>query len=266
MIAFDRDVALVRRGDDFTVEVPGHWRVARGGINGGYVAAAITRAFVEAVAAPLRQPRSLSVHYLSPCRPGPAQIAVRLERAGRSLSSLSGRMSQDGSVVALALATFGEARPGLGYQDEPMPEAPPPEAVPRLWSEGPAPRFASNWDHRRCVGPMPFSSAEEAVSGGWIRPAQPRLLDAPLLAAMADAWLPPVILRLPEPVRGSFPTVDLTVHFRASLPPPDMAPDDHCFVLFRSRVGAEGYWEADGVIWSRAGRVLAQARQLALLG
>ena len=31
-----------------------------------------------------------------------------------------------------------------------------------------------------------------------------------------------------------------------------------------ARVGAEGYWESDGVIWSRDGRVLAQARQLAV--
>ena len=80
---------------------------------------------------------------------------------------------------------------------------------------------------------------------------------------MADAWIPPVILLLDEP-RGMLPTIDLTVHFRASLPLARARADDFSFAVFESRVGSEGFWESDGVIWSRAGRVVAQARQLAL--
>ncbi len=232
------------------------------GVNGGYVAAVVTRALEVVVADPERRPRSLTVHYLAGCRPGPARVAVEVERAGRSLTSLSARVTQEGSTVALALAAFAVDRPGLDFQHRPMPEAPPPDELPG-WPWGDTgPDFRFNWDYRPCVGPMPFSRAAEAVSGGWIRPAEPRPLDAGVVAAMADAWIPPAATMLDQP-RGSLPTIDLTIHFRASLPPAGAVPGDFAFAVFESRVGADGYCESDGVIWSPAGRVLAQARQLA---
>lgn len=262
-MGFDDDIALRDAGPSaFDVDVPAHWRVGRGATNGGYVAGAITRALERTVADPARRPRSLTVHYVAGLGPGPARIAVAVERQGRSLTTLSARMTQGESVVALALAAFGQARPGLDFQHEPMPEAPPPEQVP-AWNVTGGPAFPSNWEYRWCVGAQPYERAPEAVGGGWIRSVEPRVLDAPLLAAMTDAWLPPVMALL-DRAQGVVPTVDLTIHFRAAVPLPDAAPGDHSFAVFRSRVGAEGYWESDGVIWSRDGRVLAQARQLAV--
>jgi acyl-CoA thioesterase len=263
-MGFDTDIALRAAGPGaFELDVPMHWRVGRGATNGGYLAGVITRALMEVIAESGRGPRSLTVHYVAGCGPGPALVATNTEREGRSLSTVTARMTQGDATVALALAAFGRARPGLDFQHLPMPEAPPPEEVP-LWDlVGGGPHFAANWEYRHCVGAEPYSRAPEAVSGGWIRPREPRTLDAPLLAAMADAWLPPVILLLDQP-RGMVPTVDLTVHFRTSLPLEGAAPDDFSFAVFSARVGAEGYWESDGVIWSRDGRVLAQARQLAV--
>jgi acyl-CoA thioesterase len=263
-VSFDEDIALRPAGPgDFDLEVPEHWRVARGATNGGYVAAVITRALEASVTDPARVPRSLTVHYLAGCRPGPAQVSVTLERSGRTLTTLAARLKQDGATVAIALAALAGDRPGLDYQHEPMLEAPPPDEVPGwpLWSR--LPYFASNWEYRPCVGSVPFSGADRALTGGWLRPAQPRLIDAPLLAAMADAWMPPAALMLREPA-GMLPTIDLTVHFRAALPPSDMTPEDFCFALYESRVGAHGFWESSAVIWSRNGLALAQARQLAL--
>jgi acyl-CoA thioesterase len=257
-MGFDEDTALRSTGPGaFEVDVPARWRVGHGATNGGYVAAVITRALEAAVADPARRPRSLTVHYLAGCGPGPAGIGVTVEREGRSLTTCSARMTQGGRTVALALAALGQSRPGLRFQHEPMPEAPPPEEVPR-WEVAGAPGFTANWEYRLCVGSEPYTRAAEAISGGWIRPATPRAVDAPVLAAMADAWLPPVLLLVDEP-RGLVPTIDLTVHFRAV---PDAT--DYSFAVFRSRIGADGYWESDGVIWSRDGRVLAQARQLAI--
>ncbi len=54
----------------------------------------------------MRAPRSLTIHYPRAPRPGPVSIQTVLERAGRSLSTLSARMEQDGAVIALALAAF----------------------------------------------------------------------------------------------------------------------------------------------------------------
>jgi len=62
------------------------------------------------------------------------------------------------------------------------------------------------------------------------------------------------------------PTIDLTVHFRSELPLPGARPDEFHYIEFVSRLGEQGFWEEDGVVWTRAGRVLAQSRQLALLG
>jgi acyl-CoA thioesterase len=263
-VSFDEDIALHPSGPgDFDLEVPEHWRVARGATNGGYIAAVITSALEASTGDPARHPRSLTVHYVAACRPGPAQITVLVERSGRSLTTMTARLMQDGAMVAIALAALASDRPGLEFQHEPMLEVPPPEELSGqpLWNR--SPYFATNWDYRPRVGSMPFTGADRALSGGWLRPAQPRLLDAPLVAAMADAWIPPVALMLTEPT-GILATIDLTVHFRAALPPSDISADDFCFALFDSRVGAHGFWESSGVIWSRNGLPLAQARQLAL--
>jgi acyl-CoA thioesterase len=86
------------------------------------------------------------------------------------------------------------------------------------------------------------------------------VLDQTLLVAVTDAWMPPVFSRLPE--RTPVPTVDLTVHVRAALAPVEA---DWLLVVFRSRLGAAGFVDEDGEVWSRDGRLLAQSRQLAML-
>jgi acyl-CoA thioesterase len=80
-----------------------------------------------------------------------------------------------------------------------------------------------------------------------------------LLAAMADAWLPPVFSRASE--RFGVPTIDLTIHFRRRVLP----DDDWFLVRFRTRSSIEGFLEEDGEIWSRPGQLVAQSRQLALV-
>jgi acyl-CoA thioesterase len=56
------------------------------------------------------------------------------------------------------------------------------------------------------------------------------------------------------------PTIELTVHFRGTLP----ASGDWVLGEFESRVARDGFFEEDGLLWSRDGELLAQSRQLAL--
>jgi hypothetical protein len=49
------------------------------------------------------------------------------------------------------------------------------------------------------------------------------------------------------------------------MPVSDSGPSDYLFGLFRSSVGAEGFFEEDGEIYSESGLMVAQSRQLALL-
>ena len=101
---FDRDTAVERARVDgpvsvFAAEVSPDWRAGRGP-HGGYLAAMILRALTETVDEPARAPRSLTIHYTRAPDPGPVSIRVVRERDGRSLSSLSARMEQDGTLIA----------------------------------------------------------------------------------------------------------------------------------------------------------------------
>jgi acyl-CoA thioesterase len=260
---FDDDTAIEARGDGrFTARIDPSWWIVRGP-NGGYVAAIVLRALTAVVEDPDRPPRSLTVHYLRPPAEGPVEVDVTVERAGRSLSTLSARLVQGGRTMALALAAFGARRPAPAFADRAMPDAPPPEACERrVPVDGTAPPAIAHWDQRFAVGSLPMSGGE-AVSGGWIAPAEARPVDPVLVAAVMDAWVPPIFCRLTE--RPGVPTVDLTVHFRADLPPLGLPEDGHLLAVFRSEVAAEGYVTEDGELWSPSGVLLAESRQLALV-
>jgi len=111
----------------------------------------------------------------------------------------------------------------------------------------------------------PHSAFTEAVTAAWIRLAEPRELDAPLLAAYADA-LPPPIFALAESRDeiGPVPTVDLTVHYRTEPARAIVGAGDFCLGIFRTRLAHAGYVEEDGEIWSPDGSLLVQSRQLAV--
>src|SRR5918996_4677005 len=103
---FDLATAVEPLGDGaYAAVMDTGWWVMRGP-NGGYVAAVLLRALAAAAGDGGRSPRSLTVHYTAPPVEGPVRIEVRVERRGRSLTSLSARMTQDGNLVALALAAF----------------------------------------------------------------------------------------------------------------------------------------------------------------
>jgi acyl-CoA thioesterase len=259
--SFDVDTAVRRIGDGrFTAEIQGErWWVVRGP-NGGFVAAILLNAMLEALGDPTRPVRSLTVHYPGAPQPGELQIAVTLERSGRSASYLSARATQDGEVVALALAACSSAFPGQPFQTASMPEVPPPEALEANALPG-APAFTRNFEYRFALGGPPFREQEEAASGGWLRLNEPRALDAPLAAAYTDAWPPAIFWRLSN--FAVVPTVDLTVHFREPLPLTGPEADDHVLATFDSRRSQDGLWEENGELWSRDGRLLVQSRQLA---
>jgi len=263
---FERDTAVTPRGDGvFAASIDPAWWVARGP-NGGYVAAIVLRALTAAVADPTRAPRSLTVHYTAPPHEGSAEVHVTVERSGRSMTSVSGRLVQDGRTCALALAAFSASRSGPELLDLRPPHAPAPDTVAPTPPTPEAPEIARRWEARYTVGPPPFAGAlpmPRAETGGWLRPEEPQPIDAPMVAAMADAWVPPVFAKLQEPF--VVPTVDLTVHFRTALPLPGMRPDDHVLAVFRTKAIADGFLEEDGELWSADNRLLAQSRQLAVI-
>ncbi len=265
MTRFDTDTAVVPiDGDRYSVMIdPGWWITS--GPNGGYLAAILMNAFAHACDDPIRTCRSCTVHFLSSAIAGAAEIEVTIERSGRSMTSMSARLVQQGRTIATALAAFSTDRPGPGFSDPVMPVLPPPEQleVPVFDSSLPptaVPPMVERYEQRWAIGHRPFSGGDEALIGGWIRLAEPRPVDAAVVAAYSDAWMPAMFSRV---VGGwGITTVDLTVHVRSA---PPVGYDDWCLVKFRSAVSADGFCEEDGEIWTRDGQLLAQTRQLAAI-
>ena len=258
---FDRDTAVTRISDgEFSATIEGErWWVVRGP-NGGFVAAILLNAMSEALGDPTRAVRSLTVHYPGAPQPGELRIAVTVERSGRTAAFLSARATQDGRIVALALAAFSSAFPGKDFQTARMPDVAPPEELEPIELSG-APPFTRNFDYRFALGGPPFREQEQAATGGWLRLNEPRPLDGPLAAAYTDAWPPAIFWRLSD--FAVVPTVDLTIHFREPLPLTGPGADDHVLATFDSRRSRDGLWDENGELWSRDGRLLVQSRQLA---
>jgi acyl-CoA thioesterase len=300
---FDRDTAVrvIERGETnggagsgtdggalaggavLAADVSPDWRAGRGP-HGGYLAAMLLRALLVTVDDAARSPRSLTIHYARAPLPGPVTIRTTIERAGRSLSTLSARIEQDGALVALALAAFSVPWPAPEISDLPMPDVAPPDAVRqsgKLLFEG-APPFTQHLVLQPRIGVVPFQGANAPMDvGAWLGLAEPRPVDTLSLAFLSDAMFSPPFIRIDQPATS--PTIDLTIHFRAALQTYGLAggaaggaavepvaeverdPDELCFARFRSGRVHEGFFEEDGVIWGADGSLLAQSRQLAIL-
>src|SRR4051812_25447739 len=232
------------------------------GPNGGFLAAMMVKAMGAAVADDTRAARSLTIHYTAAPKEGPIRVRTTIERAGRSLTTISARMEQGERLIALALGAFSKERvAALEYDERRAPEIPPPEAVPVVAPQPQMPPFSRQWELRYAIGKPPFGGDDDGptISGGWIAPLDEHPVDAALVAQITDAWLPAVFIRLAQP--NAVPTIDLTIHFRAELP----LPPGPVLVQFESRLARGGFVEEDGWIWSREGDLIAQSRQLALL-
>lgn len=263
MSAFEDETAVEEQGaGSFSARVHPGWWVVRGP-HGGYLAAIILRALTAVVGDPARPPRSFTTHFAAAPTEGPLSIDATIERRGRSMTTVSARTTQEGKLVALSLAAYSAARDGLAFDDAPMPDAGSPGDGMPIPREGEGiPPFLGNFDMRWLFGRAPFSGADEAVVGGWLRLRDAGVADAPAVACLLDSWAPAVFPRATAPV--VCPTVDLTIHFRRTLPLDAARPDDFFVGRFTSSLAHDGFFEEDGALWSSDGLLIAQSRQLAL--
>lgn len=261
--AFTRDTAVTAAvAGRYDAVCAGDWS-APTGPNGGYLAAIVLRAMLAELADPVRDARSLDLHYLRAPRPGPVRVDVTVERSGRSMSTLTARMAQAERTCVLATGAFGVPFDAAADYADPPPDVPPADSLKPTRDDPRFPPISRRLEVRRAIGGPAFSGAPEADSGGWLRLREPVPVDAPLLALMVDAWLPAVFAYLTEPAMA--PTVELTVHFRAPAAARTLPADTQLLARFRSLTAADGYAEEDGWVWAPDGTLLAQSRQLHLL-
>jgi hypothetical protein len=172
------------------------------------------------------------------------------------MTTVTGRLEQDGKPVALGLGAFADAYGGPDVGAIPMPVVPP--AAPDQAPLPGAPPFTQQLIFQPRFGAPPFTGADESVVGGWIGFKDGRPLDGPAMCVMADGYYPAIWPRLTE--LHPAPTIDLTIHFRAPLP-----YTGPVLARFTSKLARDGYFEEDGELWSPDGTLVAQSRQLALL-
>jgi len=231
-----------------------------GAPHGGHLAAQLLRAIQLEAADPALAPRSLTVHFTSRAAPGEMEVETRLERRGRTLSTVSARATQSGQIVALALAALAVDRPGTRYREAEMPDVPRPDELPRP-PDRPrtsGPRVSDHYELRFAIG-RPLSG-DPARAGGWIRPRQPREPDHLLTTALTDMWMPAVFTRLEERIQTS--TVELTANFLATTD--GLADDAWYLTIFEAPAADGGFFREEGSVWAADGRLLARSSQLGI--
>ena len=275
-MSFADDTALRPAGEAcWEGELAEGWDTPRGPL-GGYVMAIMMRGLELAVADPERQARSVTMHFLRVPEAGPVTVRATVEREGRSLSTVGGRLEQGDRLIGLALGAYSKPWEGPLIDDAPMPEVDPPDSIeaPRDAGrdKGPRPPFLDRMVFQKRFGAGLFSRAERMEAGGWLGLTEPHPIDAQVVAVLADAWYP-----APWPGLAEFapaPTIDLTIHFRSPLPVPTSAtssasrPRVHGPLLlgrFECRYFRDGFFDESGELWSPDGTLVAQSRQLGLL-
>jgi acyl-CoA thioesterase len=235
--------------------------------HGGYVAALLERAATLAVDRPDARVRSISVNFLRPASIGPAQIEVRVERAGRTLTTVSAHLRQGQTAAAMGVLTYSPPWPSAAPADlSDAPSIPGPLAYRRLLA---APFVAASFlqriDLRLHSDPPLYSSSPRAEVTGWIRPAIARRPDPAWLITASDSFPRALTPRFSVP--GMVPSPSVALHML--IHEPDVAaivaPDEFVLARFTTRRVNDGFFDEDGSLWSTGGILLAQSRQLGLL-
>lgn len=265
MTKFDDDTALRSIGDGrFEGRISPDWSIVRGA-NGGHIAAIVLRGIELAVDDEARQPRSLTVHFARVPGNDRFEVQTTIERTGRSTSNVSARFVQDGKLVALAIAVLATEQRGRDFSDVAMPEVPRPEAVDVVTDREDF-AFGRHFDFRRALGPDVGETSDRAELGVWMRMREPQVVDHVVATQLMDSFAPAVFAKLGTGGGGAgVPTIEMTFHFRESLPRPDDVPGSWHLGVYRTLLSRGGFIEEDGWLWNEQGVLIAQSRQLALL-
>lgn len=257
MSAFARATAVRRRDETtYDVDLDLGWSIG-GRPNGGYLLAAIARAAVDA--ADRDHPLAVSGHFLRPPAGGPAEVRTEVVKAGRTVATVRATLWQDDRACLDVLVTAGtlpDAAPD--HVGTPMPALPPPDEC-RSRSDTPfRVELLDHVDVRLDPATVPTpQNAGPPVVRGWMALRDGSVADELALLLAVDV-APPTVFRLG--LLGWAPTVELSALVRAVPAPGWLAFEAEASVV------AGGWFDENATVWDATGRVVAQARQLAMVG
>jgi hypothetical protein len=267
---FDRDTAVAARPGEpgaYDTDLSPGWTIIRA-VNGGYLLAVVARALRRSLPHP--DPLTITAHYLTPSRPGPAVVRTQTVRAGRSMSTGQASLfqlddegrEQERMRVIAGYGDLAALPPDVRTSAEPPRMPAYEDCVGSGGAPGGGPVTGSTAILDRLdlrLDPATAGWAVGAPSGagdmrGWLGLADGRDHDAVSLLLAVDA-LPPTAFDLG--LAGWVPTLELTVHLRAQPAPGPVR------VALTTRNLAGGLLEEDAQVWDSRDRLVAQSRQLA---
>ncbi|RRD57813.1 thioesterase family protein [Comamonadaceae bacterium OH2545_COT-014] len=242
-----------------------YWNMV--GPYGGITAATLLRAVLQHPQV-LGEPVALTVNYAGALTEGPFTVQATPVRTNRSTQHWTLSILQAGPdgaplVTTTATAVTAVRRETWRMADVPMPDVPPPGAVPVL----PVPEQGMAWLHRYEMRPISGGlpqrwdgSGEHSRTRLWMRDAPPRPLDFCALAALADAFFPRVWLRRARRVPAG--TVSITIYFHASGAQLRDTGAGHVLGQASAQEFRHGFFDHTAQLWNSAGLMLATSHQI----
>jgi acyl-coenzyme A thioesterase PaaI-like protein len=243
----------------YAAELGNRWTIASKA-HGGLLMALTTRAGLARIEADAPgsapDPLAIAADFLRAPDAGSVELSTDVLKVGRTASVVAVRMHQYGKPVIAATVTAGRLPDGAArWADLPdMPAEPPADAIVPRNTGG---SLGDSCELRFDAPTLAFTRGEQAppVLRGWARPiGEPVDL---LFALLAGDVLPPTVFNL-DGRTGWAPTLQLTALMRAR-------PVPGWLRLESRSTSVTGPWfDEDVTVLDAAGRLVCQARQLAL--
>lgn len=257
MSAFAQATAISRRDETtYDVDLDLGWSIG-GRPNGGYLMALLARAAVDATEQP--HPLALGAHFLRPPSGGGAEVRVDVVKRGRTASTVRATLWQHDKACLDMLVTTGRLPDDEPvHAGAPMPDLPPPEQCRARAETDFRVELLDHVDVRLDPSTVPFHGQRgEPVVRGWMAFHDGTAVDELALPLAVDI-APPTVFRLG--LMGWAPTVELSCLLRAVPAPGWLAFEAKATLV------SGGWFDEEATVWDGTGRLVAQSRQLALVG
>lgn len=228
----------------------------------GGVTAALMLVKLQYILDKPRRLRSLTVNFVGPINAAEAvHLDARVLRVGKSVLQGEVHLTQGGDVLAVLLASFGEARESKAVQkaSTPAPTWQPPQDLPTQRDLGGLElAFLHYLDLRWAEGAQAFSGAESASFGAYTRfQNQQGEFTLAHLVALADGFPPaPAVL-----IDGIAPMSSLTWTLELLHEPQGITLDDFWQYEVHTDYAAEGYGHTEARMWDKNGMLTLISRQ-----
>jgi hypothetical protein len=222
------------------------------GMHGGYLAALAIKA--AQIVLDDRPVRTVTTHFLRPAVAGPAAVGVEVVRQGRSITNVTVTVSQSSKDVVVSYITAADVVESTAWDTSrdvdlvPLDRCVPIEPPPGI----------GHFAHAVAVldpADLPFSHGPRARVAGYMRPIEPRPIDASWLGMALD-WFPPASFTRIDPPAGGI-SLSYTIHVHRTLD--SLGADEWLGGVFSADISEGGIALEKGLITDPAGRVLAES-------